>query len=189
MFTLIKRLAVWIGDNLLGHAIIESAKGAFTTGSQKLTEEAMNKLTRKDLLLGVIFARFGTVTHLLTAQEIAEGIKKFNRFYASLAREEKDLFERLFYRDVLDAIQEFLKGTVDQTAPDTRFRIKDLTQDELHQIYLAIVGLSGRKEIRLEMDRLHQMSSMTKVKNLARKGGEGLNELLEGFKAGWRGDC
>lgn len=179
----------WIGQHLGGHVVARKILDTLGEKTGEFIVKEANKMTRKDLLLGVIFSRYGTVTHLLSPEEVKRGIKKLNRFYASLSREERDLFEQLFYRDVLDAIQELLRNVASgQPVPDLGFiRITDMTQDQLHQIYLAIVGLSGPKEIRLEMERLHQMSAGAKIKKMLGAGGTNAERVLNAFLDGLEG--
>lgn len=190
MFAALQKLFSW----LFGHAIIDGVSDAFKDKGKKTAEDIMAGLTRKDLLLGVIFSRLGTITKKLTKEEVAEGIRRFNEFYASLAtREERDLFERLFYRDVLDAIQEYLRSRVhtiggkDKDGKVTSTTTKPEDQRIMHQQYIAVVGLSGPEEIRLEMERLFQMSPMTKIKNAFEGTGDNTSRLLNAFINGLEG--
>lgn len=185
-----KTLFGWIGDNLLGGAIVETAKVALTkaTGEtiQKVGENMTNKLTRKDLILGVVFARLAVGTTLRSKAKRAKAIAVLNGVYASLkTREERDRFEKLIFRDVLDAIQEYFKASqkkVEEEEKDPKTNKVTKTtftplgnHKEMYDQYLAALGEAGPQEILLELEKLEQMSGVKQVTNAI---GKGANNFL-----------
>ncbi len=177
--TLAKPFA-WFGKHILGDAAVDVLK-------EEGIKMVKNKLTRKDLILGVIYTRLGMIERVLTPAEIQQGLNALNEFYASLSRAKRDLFERLFFRDVRDAIQDlFLQPRtvfVDGKYVDMVKRDPDGEADMM-RAYLAHVGLAGDREIRLEMEKLYQASPTAQIKKAVRTADRKVSGALDAFLKG-----
>lgn len=160
------------------HVIAQKFFESLGVVASRIVQEGVNDLTRRDLVWSVINARLATATAPLSPQEIADGIRKFNRIHASLSKEMRDLIEILMFRDALDAIQDYLgrrsKVVVEEhkdpkSGKTTKVVYANTSEEEsvMHRQYIALLGHAGKREVLLEADKLSQATRLSRIANKA----------------------
>lgn len=190
--TFLKKAIAWIGDNILGHVIVEGAMGGFRKGAEgfggKVGDAVVKKFTREDRFEAVILITRGMFfkDDPTYTEEDRAGMKRVNNFYARQDPADRDKFEQLA-GNAWSVMKDGFGGcdpkqgsktppptTTNYESPEVRF-----------MRHWAELGKLGDDYIVLELEKLDRMSALDNVTKMISKGAgktvSGLASFINGL--------